>query len=144
MSSKEFYFVFQGNVGVNSIISANGSSLFRIWSGGFALHHFFFFWSGGGRVSERNIGWLKIWGILLNMRHVLFVQDMTHLYVTWLFHTRILGVHCKAEDLTHSCETYLICTRYDSSSCDMTHSCVWHDSFICVTWLIHMCDVTHS
>jgi len=35
--------------------------------------------------------------------------------------------------------------------CDMTHSCVWHDSFmrvtysfICLTWLIHMCDVTHS
>jgi len=26
----------------------------------------------------------------------------------------------------------------------MTHSYVWHDSFICVTWLIHMCDVTHS
>jgi len=26
---------------------------------------------------------------------------------------------------------------------DMTHSYVWHDSFICVTWLIHMCDVTH-
>jgi len=21
---------------------------------------------------------------------------------------------------------------------------VWHDSFICVTWLIHMCDITHS
>jgi len=21
---------------------------------------------------------------------------------------------------------------------------VWHDSFICVTWLIHMCDTTHS
>jgi len=33
--------------------------------------------------------------------------------------------------------------------CDMTHSYVWHDSFICVTWLnhmcdIHMCDTTHS
>ena len=27
--------------------------------------------------------------------------------------------------------------------CDMTHSYVWHDSFICVTWLIHMCDMTH-
>jgi len=26
----------------------------------------------------------------------------------------------------------------------MTHSCVWHDSSICVTWLIHMCDMTHS
>jgi len=24
--------------------------------------------------------------------------------------------------------------------CDMTHSYVWHDSFIRVTWLIHMCD----
>ena len=51
--------------------------------------------------------------------------------------------------------------------CDMTHSCMWHDSFLCVTWpihtrdmtkaleagaysrwtgswLIHMCDMTHS
>jgi len=26
----------------------------------------------------------------------------------------------------------------------VTHSCVWHDSFMCVTWLIHMCDMTHS
>ena len=28
--------------------------------------------------------------------------------------------------------------------CDVTHSYVWHDSCICVTRLIHMCDVTHS
>ena len=27
---------------------------------------------------------------------------------------------------------------------DMTHSYVRHDSFICATWLIHMCDMTHS
>jgi len=26
----------------------------------------------------------------------------------------------------------------------MTHSCVWHDSFMCVTWLIHVCDMTHA
>ena len=26
----------------------------------------------------------------------------------------------------------------------MTHSYVWHDSFMCVTWLGHMCDVTRS
>jgi len=25
----------------------------------------------------------------------------------------------------------------------MTHSYVWHDSFMRVTWLIHMCDMTH-
>ena len=28
--------------------------------------------------------------------------------------------------------------------CDMTHSCVWHDSCIHVAWPIHMCDMTHS
>jgi len=78
------------------------------------------------------------------------------------------------------CVTYLlwihrshsICHWYDAfnvshialAMCDMTHSYVWHDSFICVTWLIHMshsichwydafnvshialamCDMTHS
>jgi len=28
--------------------------------------------------------------------------------------------------------------------CDTTHSYVWHDSFICVTWLIYLCDMPHS
>jgi len=28
--------------------------------------------------------------------------------------------------------------------CDMTHSYVWHNSFICATGHIHMCDMTHS
>ena len=28
--------------------------------------------------------------------------------------------------------------------CDMNHPYVWHDSFICVTWLIHTCDMTQS
>ena len=28
------------------------------------------------------------------------------------------------------------------STCDMSHSYVWHDSSICVTWLIHMRDIT--
>jgi len=28
--------------------------------------------------------------------------------------------------------------------CYMAHAYVWHDSFISVTWLIHMCDMTHS
>jgi len=29
-------------------------------------------------------------------------------------------------------------------TCDMSHSCVWHDAFMCVTWLIHVFDMTHS
>jgi len=27
--------------------------------------------------------------------------------------------------------------------CEMTHSCVWLDSFICVTWIIQKYDMTH-
>jgi len=40
----------------------------------------------------------------------------------------------EAQTLRHNC----------SGLCDMAHSCVWHDAFVCVTWLIRMCDVTHS
>jgi len=36
-------------------------------------------------------------------------------------------------DMTHS---------HRVRTCDMTHSYLWHDSFICATWLIHMCDMT--
>jgi len=28
--------------------------------------------------------------------------------------------------------------------CDMTHSYLWRDAFVRVTWLIYMCDMTHS
>jgi len=36
------------------------------------------------------------------------------------------------------CVTWLIHIVY------MTSSYVWRDSFICVAWLIHMCDMSHS
>jgi len=66
-------------------------------------------------------------------------------WVTWL------GRMC---NLMHSyvCYTYdeFICLPTNAVRigtchlCDMTHSCVWHDAFMSVTWCIHMCDVTHS
>jgi len=34
-----------------------------------------------------------------------------------------------------------ICITWLIHLCGMTHSYVWHNSFICVTWLIHLCDV---
>jgi len=37
-----------------------------------------------------------------------------------------------------------ICVTWLIHMCDMTHSYVWHDSFICVTWCIHMCDMLCS
>jgi len=37
-----------------------------------------------------------------------------------------------------------VCVTWLIQMCDMTHSYVWYDSFICVPRLIHMCDTTHS
>jgi len=37
-----------------------------------------------------------------------------------------------------------ICVTWLIHMCDMTLSFEWHDSFICATWLIHMFDTTHS
>jgi len=36
-----------------------------------------------------------------------------------------------------------ICMTWRIHMCDMTHSHAWHDSSICVAWLIHMRDMTH-
>ena len=37
------------------------------------------------------------------------------------------------------CITRFMCVTWLIHMCDMTHSYVRHDAFICVTWLIHMC-----
>jgi len=36
------------------------------------------------------------------------------------------------------------CVRHGVGMCDMTYSYGWHDSFIWVTWRVHMGDMTHS
>ena len=44
-----------------------------------------------------------------------------------------------------------VCVAWLIHMCDMTHLCVWHDACICVTWLytyvvswhMHVCDMTH-
>ena len=59
--------------------------------------------------------------------------------------------------LIHMCDMTHSYVWHDSFIRDMTHSrepaggspvatCfhIWHDSFICVKWLIHVCDMTHS
>jgi len=38
----------------------------------------------------------------------------------------------------YSCVTWLI------HMCGMTHSYVWHDSLVCVKWLVRMCNMLHS
>jgi len=42
----------------------------------------------------------------------------------------------------HSNDSFILATS--QTSCDMTHTHVWHDSHVCVTWRIHTCDMTHT
>ena len=45
---------------------------------------------------------------------------------------------------SHVWHDSFICATWLIHMCDMTHSHVWHDSFTCGTWLIHVCDMIHS
>ena len=37
-----------------------------------------------------------------------------------------------------------ICVTWPIHMYDMTHLYVWHDAFTCVNWIMYMCDMTHS
>jgi len=104
------------------------------------------------------------------MTWLVHVCAMTHSYMCAMTHSYVCHesficvlwlVHMCAT--THSCACYHAPHKlplpawHDSFICvTWLHSCVWHDSFICVpglfawaaascvTWLIHMCPMTHS
>ena len=83
------------------------------------------------------------------------------LFVPWVTWRETWYPNCRVTRVCGSlnCATWLdVCDVIDSCVwrdsfmcvtrlipvCNMTHSCVWHDSFVCVTWLIHVCDMIHS
>ena len=68
-------------------------------------------------------------------------EGISYLGVTHNIHARLQPHHVffqRSVCAASMCVTWLI------HMCDMTHSHVWHDWFTCVTWLIHICDMTHS
>ena len=99
-----------------------------------------------------------VWPTLVYVWHDLFVYANTCLCdmnpvcvwrdscicVIWLMH--ICDMTHSHVWMSHSCVWHglFICVTGLIHMCDMIHAYVWHDSCICVTWLIHMCDMTHS
>jgi len=81
------------------------------------------------------------------------VGDMSHLY---LWHDSFVCVtwHISTCNMTHSRQGSAGCgacaqmpTRTSScgiSASDMKYLYLWHEPFISVTWLIYMCNITHS
>ena len=58
-------------------------------------------------------------------------------FVPWV---KMLQVCQGMYGIIHSHVGYYACMHI----CDVTYSYVWHNSFLCMAWLIHMYDMTHS
>jgi len=113
-------------------------------------------------MSHSYVKWLIVW-LHMTMVTVVSFCDMTHSYVTWLIGYATCLIHMWLMHTWHGlwCVPWLIrVTLYDNNGCrvilvtwpiqyvtwliyidvthpcDMTHSYVWHDSFICVTCVV--------
>jgi len=74
----------------------------------------------------------------------LHIFDMTHIFVIWRTHMHYMA-HSHAPHVIHMHHTSFACTTpLPAYMCDVTHWYMWHDSSLCATWLILMCDMTHS
>jgi len=73
------------------------------------------------------------------------MRDMAHSYV-WRDSFVVKTTMCVLYTWHHSviCVTWPIRACAVTRACAVAHQCVWHDLFICVACLIHMCDVPQS
>jgi len=73
------------------------------------------------------------------MCNSLIHRDITHMQFINPSRYDSYVIHRYTLDRFHGCSHAFL--HPDAYMCDVTHSYMWHDSFICVTWLIHMCDI---
>ena len=105
-------------------------------------------------IRKPHMGWLRLVGSIKVQvsfaKYSLFYRALLQkrLIILWILvtkasayasHDSFMSMRWSGMHMNESCpaSTFI-------HMCDMTHSYVWHDSFICVTWLIHMCGMTHS
>jgi len=70
------------------------------------------------------------------LQHTVATQHCNSL----LQHGDMSNVYVRHSHVRHdSC----VCATWLMRMCDMTHVYVRHDSCICATWLMYMCDMTH-
>jgi len=65
---------------------------------------------------------------------------MVHIYMS---HGTHINEPCRLDSFT-SVPWLTYMRTMPLRMCDMTHSCVWYDSFVCVTWLMQICAMTNS
>jgi len=88
--------------------------------------------------SYMHFGLFGRWVVLLvRVTSLIYLFDMTHSYVC---HDLSICVCGNAFISSTDIQTYIPDYLGGRSYC----RCVWHDSFKCVTWLTHVCVVTHS
>jgi len=82
---------------------------------------------------------LSVWNDV-SIRRVLMLRG----YRSLLFLCSIFIFYVKHDTFVSVLYVSFICVTWLIHPCDMTQSYVWHDSFLRVTCLVHKCDVTHS
>jgi len=76
---------------------------------------------------------------------IICVTRLLHMRDVTISHVRHQRVSATMSTQIRMCVTRVqMCDVTSSYVCDVTPSYAWHDTFICVTELIHMCDGTHS
>jgi len=75
------------------------------------------------------------------------MSEVTHMNESRKWYIDQVVVHTWMSHVTHvneSCHTCEKVMTHKSSHTHMNGWYRWHDSFVCVTWLNHMCDMTPS